>query len=309
MFKKARYVLSVYREGSFTKAAKKLYISQPCLSTAIKQLEGELGAPLFERASSSVKPTELGLEYIRTAERIIELEDAFASRINDLNTLATGVLRVGGSNYGSSYVLPQLIASFSKLYQNVTVSLTETNSSELLSMLNSGDIDIIADSFDSEPDGCILSPLSNERILLAVPSSFACNDNLRHLGATPNELFDSVKDCNSLPVVSIKHFKSEKFILLKNGNSMYEHAMKVFRQAGFTPEVSLFLDQLSTSYVLTSQGNGCCFVTDTFFKYHRFDNPVILYNVDGGERKLALAYKKSAVYSPAVLKFIELCKS
>lgn len=308
MFKKSRYVLAVYREGSFTRAAEKLYISQPCLSTAIKQLERELGSPLFERTSSAVLPTELGLEYIRTAEKIIELEDGFSEHIEKLSSLSRGALRVGGSNYVSAYILPRAVDAFTKLYPSVTVSLTEKSSTELMPMLQSGDIDVIADSFDREPDGCIMHPLSSERILLAVPSRFECNKEISHLGATPLELFEGKKSCSELRIVSADHFKNEKFILLKSGHSMHSHAMDVFRRAGFTPEVPMYLDQLSTSYFLASQGNGCCFVTDTVFRHHRFDDDILLYNVGGGYRTLGLAYRNHALASPAITKFIEICK-
>ena len=309
MFKKARYVCAIYREGSITRAAEKLYISQPCLSTAIKQLERELGFPLFERTPSSVKPTELGLEYIRVAEKIIALENGFASRVRDINSLEAGVLRVGGSNYVSSYILPKIVDKFSKCHPSVTVSLTERSSSELLSMLKNGDLDLITDSFDREPEGCMLHPIANEKIILAVPSSFASNDAVRDLGATPSEIFDGTRSCDDLPAIPIEQFKSESFILLKAGNSMYEHAMKIFRAASFAPEVSMFLDQLSTSYFLASQGNGCCFVTDTVFRYHRFEDSVILYNIaGGGERTLGLAYRKNALSFPAISEFIKLCE-
>ena len=307
MFKKSRYILAVYREGSITKAAEKLYISQPCLSTAIKQLERELGFPLFERTPSSVKPTELGLEYVRVAEQIIALEEGFASRVRDVNSLSAGILRVGGSNYVSSYILPRIVDKFSKCHPSVTVSLTERSSSELLSMLKNGDLDIIADSFDREPDGCVLHPISKEKIILAVPAAFVSNDSVRGFGATPSEIFDGTKSCDALPALSIEQFKRESFILLKSGNSMYEHAMRIFRSASFAPDVSMYLDQLSTSYFLASQGNGCCFVTDTVFRYHRFEDAVLLYNViGGGERTLGLAYRKNALCFPAISEFIKL---
>ena len=69
MFRKANYIYTLYREGSFTKAADKLYISQPCLSAAVKQIEQKIGGKLFDRSGAAVKPTELGLRYIRTAEQ------------------------------------------------------------------------------------------------------------------------------------------------------------------------------------------------------------------------------------------------
>lgn len=308
MFKKARYVLAVYHEGSFTKAAEKLYISQPCLSTAIKQLEKELGAPLFVRTASRVIPTELGLEYVHTAEQIAALEDGFAKSIKHPGSLSKGMLRVGGSNYVSSYILPRAVDSFARLHPDVTVTLTEKSSTELMEMLQNDELDVIADSFDREPEGCVLQPISTERILLAVPSSLECNKGISHLGTDPLAIFDGDGLASELCEVSADLFKNERFIMLKSGHSMYRHAMDVFRRSGFTPNVSMYLDQLSTTYFLASQGNGCCFVTDTLFRYHRFDDPILLYNVGGGERILGLAYKKNALCSQAILKFIDACR-
>lgn len=310
MFKKAQYVYAVYREGSFTKAAERLYISQPCLSAAIKQIEQKLGAPLFERSASSVRPTELGLEYIKTAEQIIGLEEKFINRIKDINSLECGTIRVGGSNYVSSYILPRIIDTFSKRYPNVTVSLTEANSSELTELLQNENIDLIVDSFDEEPSYCDYYPLLTEKILLAVPYSFKSNEEVRKFATSPTRIFDLQGDCTALPTIPIKHFCKDKFILLKSGNSMYEHAMQIFRSSGFTPQVSLFLDQLSTSYFLATQGNGNCFVTDTVFRYHKFDNTVLLYNIFGsGTRTLGIAHKKSKHITPAAIKFIEISQT
>ena len=83
--------------------------------------------------------------------------------------------------------------------------------------------------------------------------------------------------------------------------------MTIFRKSGFTPKVSLFLDQLSTSFALAAQGNGLCFVTDTVFRYHKFDDPVRLYRIkEGGTRMLCLAHKKGEAALPLVQKFIGL---
>jgi len=305
MFKKAQYVYAIYREASFTKAAETLYVSQPCLSAAIRQIEQKIGAPLFTRGASSVKPTELGLEYIKTAEQILALEEQFINRVKDVNSLSRGTVRVGGSNYISSYLLPQIIDHFSKQYPNVIVSLTEGSSTELNDLLQKESVDLILDSFDCVPSDISYVPLSREKILLAVPEHFPCNNDTRHWGISPSEVFDRQLDCGLLPTVPIDRFRQEKFILLKNGNSMYDHAMGIFRSSGITPQVSLFLDQLSTSYSLAAQGNGCCFVTDTIFRHHRYEDPVRLYNISGsGSRTLAIAHKKIRYISPAVTKFI-----
>ena len=88
---------------------------------------------------------------------------------------------------------------------------------------------------------------------------------------------------------------------------MYDHAMTVFREAGFTPNVSLFLDQLSTAFYLATEGNGICFITDTVCRYHRFDDSVLLYNIkEGGTRTLGVALKKKKTATTAVKRFTEV---
>ncbi len=306
MFKKARYVLSVYTEGSFTRAAEKLYVSQPCLSKAIKDLENELGAPIFERGNG-VKLTELGLQYIKTAEKIIELEDGFSLLLKDETSLKSGLVRVGGTHYMTSYVLPFVIDTFSKSYPGVTVTLTEASSSELMKLLKNDEVDLIVDSFDTEPTDMSYTPLISERILLAVPSHYECNERIKGRGVSPRGIYEGACNMDYIPAVTIDCFKNEKFILLKSGNSMYDHAMTVFKEAGFTPDVSLFLDQLSTAFYLATEGNGICFITDTVCRYHRFDDSVLLYNIkEGGTRTLGVALKKKKTATTAVKRFTEV---
>ena len=67
MFKHVDYVYAVYEEKSFTKAAEKLFISQPALSATIKKLEKDLGYPIFERTGKEVVPTYMGKKYLEAA--------------------------------------------------------------------------------------------------------------------------------------------------------------------------------------------------------------------------------------------------
>ena len=88
---------------------------------------------------------------------------------------------------------------------------------------------------------------------------------------------------------------------------MYDHAMEIFRANGIMPKVNMFLDQLATSYYLATQGNSCCFVTDTLFRYHRFEDSVKLYRVKGsGSRSLDIVHKKGRQPTPAEKEFITI---
>lgn len=304
MFKKMDYVYMIYKEKSFTKAAEKLYISQPCLSAAIKKLEDEIGQPLFERRYSSVKPTKIGVEYIQATEKMIEIQQDFEAKLKDLNSLEFGKINIGGTNYVTSYILPRIISEFSRLYPKIEINLIEAKSVELNKMLDNEDLDLLIDSFDEASSTQECFPLLEEKIMIAVPKSFKCNRGLENYRMTTDDISYRLRS-----PVSIKHFRDEKFILLKSGNNMYKQANNIFHQAGIMPDISFKLDQLSTSYSLATSECGICFVTDTVFKYHKYTDDIFIYNLkENAKRMLYVAKKKNRFCSHAMNKFIDLSK-
>ncbi len=307
MFRKMDYVYTVYKEKSFTKAAEKLYVSQPCLSAAIKKIEDEIGLPLFERRYSNLRPTMIGYEYIKATEKMMDIQENFSAKINKITNMQYGKLTIGGSNSVSSYILPQIVSEFSKRYPGIEISLTESDSIELKKMLENEEIDLLIDSMDEEPPMFDCIPLVKERILLAVPSDNNCNKGLDSYSFTPTMIFDSSVDIETVPAISISHFKNQKFILLKRGHSMHRHTAELFAKNNFSPNVTFRLDQLSTSYTLAASGNGLCFVPDSLFKHHCFSDNIRLYNIQGiGERALYLAKKRAAVPTAIISKFTEV---
>lgn len=87
MFQSMRYIYEIYREKSFSRAAKNLYISQPTLSAAVKKAEAEIGFPLFDRSTSPISLTEYGRQYIRSAEIIMDAENSFTNYIHVINVI------------------------------------------------------------------------------------------------------------------------------------------------------------------------------------------------------------------------------
>ncbi len=310
MFEKYKYVLAVYENKSFTKASQTLFISQPSLSVAIKNIENEIGSPLFERSGGGVVPTEIGWEYVRIAERIRLAETEFERRIEDIYNLESGHLTVGGTNYLSSYLLPRIINHFSSQHPKIEVSLVEAHSTDLLTMLEKEEIDVIVDSFDDSIDYLHSYPLASERILLCVPASNPINERLREFSVSVEEIHSEDFSKRMLPYVPITEFKDERFILLKTGNDMYKRAMTIFREADLTPAVLFRVDQLNIAYALAESGMGLCFVTDTFFKHGIAHSDVCLYNVSGEEckRTLHVAYKKGKYCTRAMAEFINSAK-
>ena len=131
LFQGMEYVYTVYKEKSFSKAAKSLFISQPSLSATIKRVENRIGYPIFDRSTKPLTLTECGQKYIQAIEHILAIEGSFHDYVNDWGELKTGNLVLGGSSLYSSLVLPSMMRKFSKKYPAVKVVLVEESTSKL----------------------------------------------------------------------------------------------------------------------------------------------------------------------------------
>ena len=89
MFQSKDYIYEIYRCGSFSAAARNLYITQPAISIAVKKEEQELGQPIFERSSSHLLLTDAGRAYIDAVEKLHRIEDDLKIYCNDLSNLKT----------------------------------------------------------------------------------------------------------------------------------------------------------------------------------------------------------------------------
>ena len=169
MFQGMEYIYTVYKEKSFSKAAKKLFISQPSLSATVKRIEKKIGAPIFDRSTKPLTLTECGEKYIQYIEHIYSLEHEFSNFVNDWDGLKTGNLILGGSTLFSSWVLPPLMSEFSKRFPLVKIKLIEENTSKLSELLRNGKIDFMIDNCILDEEIFSHSHYHTEHLLLAVP--------------------------------------------------------------------------------------------------------------------------------------------
>ena len=108
-----KYIYQVYEDGSFSKAAEHLYLTQPALSIAIQKTEESIGMPLFDRSRRPLQLTAAGRIYIDMIKKMFDLEQDLERQIQDIQNLNTGEIRLGGSHYLNAYILPKVLAGFS----------------------------------------------------------------------------------------------------------------------------------------------------------------------------------------------------
>ena len=116
MFQSKDYIYEIYRCGSFSAAARNLYITQPAISIAVKKEEQELGQPIFERSSSRLLLTDAGRAYIDAVEKLHRIEEDLKVYCNDLSNLKTGALRIGASSFFLSSIVLPVAAEYSRRY-------------------------------------------------------------------------------------------------------------------------------------------------------------------------------------------------
>ncbi len=133
----------VARCGSLSRAAEELHVSQPAVSQAIKQLEMQLGTQLFTRTHKGMELTSLGGELIYgDVERAVRLLGGAEERLAELNSSATGVIRIGASDTIFQYVLADKIVEYNKRYPQVTIELISDVSPKIVEDLKNDRCDI-----------------------------------------------------------------------------------------------------------------------------------------------------------------------
>jgi DNA-binding transcriptional LysR family regulator len=138
-----RVFYTVARCGSLTKAADELFISQPAVSQAIKQLESQLGTSLFNRTHRGMELSVQGGKLIyKQVEEALNLLDGAENKLIELKTTATGTIRVGATDSIFSHILADKIVAFNEKYPAVRIELITGTSPETLTQLKENRCDI-----------------------------------------------------------------------------------------------------------------------------------------------------------------------
>ena len=309
MFEGINYVYAVYREQSFSKAAAAMYISQPSLSIMVKKEEERLGFPIFDRSSVPIRLTEMGREYMKAAEKLFEIKSGFERYLSEVNEVLTGTLYIGSTNLFVSYALPPLLQEYSRLYPGVHIRLLEAASGELMEGLRSGELDLMLDNQQTDPEVFGAQRLCSEHLLLAVPKNIAEKYAPYIKCFTSAEIRADAHLACDAECVSPECFRDAPFLFQKPGNDTRERESAICRRYRFEPKPRFELDQQSTAYNLSCAGLGISFVGDLLVKWDPRDE-LRFFMLEGSEavRSINFYYKKSRYLSGAVREFLKLAE-
>ncbi|MDA8129465.1 MAG: LysR family transcriptional regulator [Betaproteobacteria bacterium] len=235
-FRQLRLLEAVARHSSFTRASEELHLTQPAVSTQIKQLEEEVGMPLFEQMGKKIFLTEVGKEVYAFSRAIAQQFRDIESVLDDMKGVKRGTLSLTVTSTGK-YFAPYLLAAFLKRYPGTQVHLEVTNREEVVQQLQ-----------DNAPDMAIMgTPPENIEL-----QSQAFMQNPLVIIAPPDHPLVGVSR------VSLSRLVEENFILRERGSGTRNAVERFFQQHGvkFNASMEMSRNEAIKHAVMAGLGLG-----------------------------------------------------
>lgn len=165
-FKQLQSFVTVVQEESFTQAAEKLFVSQSTVSTHIHQLESELNTKLILRTTKSLQITPKGRELYEYALNILELKERM---IQACSIESRRIIHLGASTIPSAYILPQLLADFGRLHQDIYFIIHQSDSQGIINGLKDGLFNLGFIGMSCEDSDFCCQPFCKDRMVVITP--------------------------------------------------------------------------------------------------------------------------------------------
>jgi LysR family transcriptional regulator, hydrogen peroxide-inducible genes activator len=163
------YIVAVAQERHFGRAAERVFVTQPALSLAIKKLEEELGATIFERRQNQITLTPLGEQLVHQAQRVLEEADQLKIIAAQGTDQLAGLLRFGVIATVGPYILSDLIPALSKRAPSMPLEIEESLTANLTALLKNGKLDVIMVALPFDEPGILTQGLYDEPFKVVVP--------------------------------------------------------------------------------------------------------------------------------------------
>ncbi|MGE4353820.1 MAG: LysR family transcriptional regulator [Oscillospiraceae bacterium] len=234
-------MIAIFEQGTLSKAAKSLGVSQPTLSSFLSVTEQRLGKTLFIRQQKSMILTEAGRIYLDACQRIVETKKRTYNSIFGLSDNYSERFTVGVTPHRGSTLFARIYSKFYQRYSGVFVGLKEGYIGTLLDSLESGELDLVIGGVSDDMLDRYSAIIHNrEELLLCVPDFHP----LAALAQPEESGFNSI---------DIRRFQDTPFVMWGNKTANSHTIWKLFQETGISPTVVyesnnvLFIDSILSS--------------------------------------------------------------
>ena len=291
-FKQLEAFVAVVDYGSFSEAARKLYLTQPTISTHIRSLEEELHTRLIIRTTKKLTITPKGYQLYDSAVRMLDIR-------NNLFENFTGskkqIIDLAASTIPSSYLLPELMAGFGRMYPDVYFHSWQTDSAGAINRVLDGSIDLALTGQNTGDDSCVFIPFCQDDMVIATP----VNDHYLQLKERPVTFYDFLKD----PIIIREQgsgAKKEMDIFLENAGIESSSLNVVARMND--------LESIKKSIV---NGLGISILSARSAVDLKKTKQILLFPLEGTahKRSFYIVYSKNRILKAHVRQFIQYVKN
>ena len=291
--KQIEYVLLLAREGSFSKAADALNITQPSLSQYIKKLEKEIGLPLFERTNGNVRLTDAGHVFLESGKKILDLEQQMHARFQDLAKHNSGTLRIGTSPFRSASMMPTVAKYFQDIYPGMHLVIDEMETHELIDGCENGDFDFCLTMLPVDEQIFSYEPIVEEELILAVPASVASLSSV----SLPDKKY---------PAIDTRQLNNMSFIMITESQVMQKALNKLCIDHKINIHTAAVVKSLEAQIAMVRVGVGVALVPSGIERFCN-DNEVRFYSFSHQlpQRKVVAMWRKDRYLSQAARDLID----
>lgn len=260
--KLAEYICTIAEERSISRAAEKLFLSQPALSQQLLKLENELGTPLFIRQNRSVIPTYAGEVYVANALKALNLRNQTYRQIQEIRSSTRGVIKIGVSPGRVPMMISRIMHDFYTSYPNINIHLAESPYANIEELLKKGMLDI---GFTAYTDVALRANIPLSYLTLSKEDIHVILSERNPLFAQVNAMAKPAPDGNDYPTIDVAIFRDAPFALPLKGAKIRTIAEETFTAAGITPSILFEVNDMRAIYTTVRNSNFCSFVASDYF--------------------------------------------
>lgn len=278
--------------GSFSKAAKELYLTQPTISAHISALEKELNVRLFIRNTKEVGMSDEGQELYKYAKKIVDLEYQIQERFHINESVKKRSVTIAASTIPAQYLLPDVLLLFKERYPQEKFKLIETDSSKVVTHIIDGTADIGFTGTVFEKKYCKYIPFYKDKLTIITPNT---------------ERYRELQRENK----GIKWIKEESVIMREEGSGTRKEAEKQLKKAGvLLADLSVIasIDNQETIKRSVRQGMGISILSRLATEEEVRAGQVLAFPIPKADegRDINLVYNKNRHMSKNIDRFIRI---
>ena len=293
--KEILYISTIAQCSSITKAAEKLFISQPSLTQALHRIEAEWGAELFLRGQGGLRLTEAGRIYLHAASQMADLYQQLQQEVSETSARMRGQMSLGITPFQGGILLPSFLSQYHKRFPEMKLSVVENTSAQLEQMILNGQIDLAV----------LHSPVTDYR--LGYDTLYREDFYL----AVPVFSKDHAAAEGEIPLITPRVLAKQKLVMLSSSQRIRQIADSISLTAGIKPKIQFTTSNFMTALGLTARGLGATFIPKSFARFFAGSYPVAYFRFPAEWNAgwtLMVAYPRNTLLPKASMELIRVMR-